>query len=111
MTGGGGGTTSTGAPHAAVDPRNRPTQLQVQGPVPSTVEALPALQSDDVGAEVTATPFAAPQTPLIGVGLPRAIVGLAASSRVRATNAMYRRIVFSLFYATTFVGPAAFTQV
>jgi hypothetical protein len=40
-----------------------PAQLQVQGPLPLTVEAVPAEQSPLVGAALASTPFAAPHTP------------------------------------------------
>ena len=49
-------------------PPFNPAQLQAQGPVPVTVEALPAEQRLVVGAVGTVVPFADPQAPFTGVG-------------------------------------------
>ncbi len=50
--------------HEAVVPPFVPTQVQFHGPVPVTAEAVPTEHSPVVGAEVYATPLAAPQAPL-----------------------------------------------
>jgi hypothetical protein len=57
---------ASGALHAALVPPLLPSHIQAQGPLPVTAVAVPALQRFVVGAVVTATPFAEPQTPLTG---------------------------------------------
>jgi hypothetical protein len=52
------------AEQEAVVPPLEPLQLQFQGPVPVTLEALPAEQRLVVGAVLTVVPFAEPQVPL-----------------------------------------------
>jgi len=51
--------------HTAAEPPLLPAQLQLHGPLPATVEALPALQRLAVGAVLATTPFALPHAPLI----------------------------------------------
>jgi hypothetical protein len=58
-----GGAEASGAPQIAVLPPLLPTQVQVQGPLPVTVVAVPALQRLAVGAVVTPTPAATPHKP------------------------------------------------
>ncbi|MGH7061587.1 MAG: hypothetical protein ACREFH_14465 [Stellaceae bacterium] len=58
---------ASGAEHDAVFPPLLPAQVQVHGLLPLTVEALPAVQRLDVGALLTATLLAEPQTPLTAV--------------------------------------------
>jgi hypothetical protein len=53
---------SSKAEHLAVVPPLLPTQVQLQGPLPLTADAVPALQRLADGA-VTATPAAAPHNP------------------------------------------------
>src|SRR5271157_3818799 len=53
------------AVHTTVAPPLLPAQLQLHGPLPATVDAVPALQRLAVGAVLTATPFALPHVPLI----------------------------------------------
>jgi hypothetical protein len=59
----------TGAEQEAVVPPLVPEQPQLQGPVPVTEVALPLVQRLLLGALLTATPLAEPQTPLTGVGV------------------------------------------
>src|SRR5689334_19885598 len=59
---------SSGALHEALDPPLLPKQLHSHGPVPLTPEAVPELHRPVVGALLTATPLAGPQTPLIARG-------------------------------------------
>jgi hypothetical protein len=54
----------SGALHEAFVPPLLPLHVQFQGPAPVTVVAVPAVQRPVVGAVLTATPFAGPQTPL-----------------------------------------------
>ena len=54
----------TGAEHDAVLPPLLPAQLQFHGPLPVTVDAVPAVQRLPVGAVLAATPFALPHAPL-----------------------------------------------
>ena len=54
--------------HDAVAPPLLPAQLQLHGPLPATVDAVPALQRLFVGAVLTATPFDEPQAPITGEG-------------------------------------------
>jgi hypothetical protein len=58
----------SGALHEEFVPPLLPLHVQAQGPAPVTVVAMPAVQRPAVGAIVTATPFAEPQTPLTAVG-------------------------------------------
>jgi hypothetical protein len=58
-------TLGNGAAHEAVVPPFTPAQLQFQGPVPVSAEAVPVEQRPVVGAPVVATPLAAPQAPLV----------------------------------------------
>src|SRR3954452_4722255 len=53
-----------GVEHCAVAPPLLPPQLQLQGPLPLTAEAMPVLQKFVVGALTIATPLADPQVPL-----------------------------------------------
>ncbi len=53
------------AEHCAVVPPSDPVQFQVHGPVPLTVEALPALQRFVLGAVRKFPVFAEPHMPLI----------------------------------------------
>jgi hypothetical protein len=55
-----GGFCASGAEHCAVVPPPVPMQLQVQGPVPLTVDAVPALHIPELAVVVLATPFAGP---------------------------------------------------
>ena len=55
-----------GAEHDAVVPPLAPAQLQFQGPLPVTADAVPALQRFVVGAVLVAAPFALPHTPFTG---------------------------------------------
>ena len=63
---------ATGASQDAVVPLLMPSQLQVQGPLPETAVAVPALQRPLVGALVAATPLAGPHCPGVqtGAGVP-----------------------------------------
>jgi hypothetical protein len=45
-----------------------PKQVQLHGPEPVTVEAVPAAQRFVVGATVKEAPFAVPQTPIVYAG-------------------------------------------
>jgi hypothetical protein len=56
----------TDALQLALVPPLLPLHVQFHGPVPVTPDAVPAVQSLAVGAVVTATPFAEPQTPRTG---------------------------------------------
>ena len=56
---------ATGAEQLTVVATLGPTHDQVQGPEPETAEAVPAEQRLAVGAELTATPLAVPQTPAV----------------------------------------------
>ena len=60
FTAGGGAT----AEQVAVVPPLLPTQLQIQGPLPVTAVAVPALQRFAVGALVMSAPFEEPHAPL-----------------------------------------------
>src|SRR6185437_2664227 len=53
--------------HDAVEPPLLPMQVHDHGPVPLTVEAVPALQRVGVGLVLVVAPYALPQTPLTGV--------------------------------------------
>jgi len=55
------------AEQLAVVPPLDPVQLHVQGPLPLTVVAVPALQRLVVGAEVNVPPFEEPQEPFTAV--------------------------------------------
>jgi hypothetical protein len=55
-----------GAAQVAVVPPFDPAQVQFQGPLPVTVDGVPALQSLLVGAVLVMTPFAAPHWPFTG---------------------------------------------
>ena len=57
------GAEASGAEQVAVVPPLLPTQVQVQGPLPVTVVAVPALQRLVVGAVVTARFAAVPHEP------------------------------------------------
>ena len=52
-----------GAEHSAVLPPLLSVHIQDHGPVPPTVDAVPALQRPDVGAKAAATPLAGPHEP------------------------------------------------
>ena len=56
--------TSRLAEQLAVDPPFDPVQVQFHGPVPVTVEAVPALQKFELGAVVKLCPFDEPHAPL-----------------------------------------------
>jgi hypothetical protein len=56
----------SGAEHAAAAPPSEPLQVHIQGPLPLIFEALPLVQSPDVGLLLTATLSAMPQTPVTG---------------------------------------------
>jgi len=58
------------AEQLALMPPLEPAQVHAQGPEPVTDEAVPVEQRSVVGAELTAVPLTALQTPLTGVGLP-----------------------------------------
>jgi hypothetical protein len=55
--------TRSGALQLALLPPLLPAHLQFHGPAPVTDEAMPAVHSPVVGAEVTPTPLAEPHTP------------------------------------------------
>jgi hypothetical protein len=57
----------SGALHEELVPPLVPSHIQDQGPLPVTDVAVPAEQRFVLGAPVTETPFAEPQTPLTGV--------------------------------------------
>ena len=59
--------TSNGAEHDAVLPPPEPAQVHVQGPEPETADAVPAEHNPLEGADVLATPLAAPHEPFTGV--------------------------------------------
>jgi hypothetical protein len=70
---------SSEAEQGAVVPPFEPAQLQLKGPLPLTVEAVPALHRLAVGAVVTSVPFALPQAPLtadatLQLGAPSVVV-------------------------------------
>ena len=52
------------AEQLAVVPPFDPAQLQFQGPLPVTADAVPVVQRLDDGAMVTVVPLAMPQEPL-----------------------------------------------
>jgi len=52
--------------HEAFDPPFVPEQVQDQGPLPETTEAVPTEQRFPVGAVTYEPPFAEPQAPLTG---------------------------------------------
>ena len=52
------------AEQLAVEPPPDPAQVQVQGPVPPTVLAVPAVHRLVVGAEAKVPPLDEPQTPM-----------------------------------------------
>ena len=56
------------AEQLAVEPPFEPAQFQLQGPVPLTAEAAPALQRPVVGTLVRPAPFDVPQLPLTAAG-------------------------------------------
>jgi hypothetical protein len=56
----------TGAEHCTVVPVPLPAQLQFQGPVPVTADAIPSLHRLPAGATVVITPFAGPHCPFTG---------------------------------------------
>lgn len=62
------GGSFSGAEHCAVLPPLAPAHDQVQGPLPPTADAEPALHSPAAGAAGVATPFAAPQAPFTRPG-------------------------------------------
>jgi hypothetical protein len=70
------------AEHDAVAPPSLPAQFQYQGPLPMTVDALPALQRLAVGAVLTAMPFALPHLPVISAEQRVNLLQLAASRRL-----------------------------
>ena len=53
----------------AVDPPFDPAQVQIQGPLPVTALAVPALQRLVVGAEAKVPPLDEPHWPLTGVAV------------------------------------------
>lgn len=55
--------------HEALAPPFEPVQLHVKGPVPVTLEAVPALQRLLAGALAAVTPFAEPHAPFVGAGV------------------------------------------
>ena len=57
------------AEQLAAEPPLDPVQLHVQGPLPLTAVAVPALQRLVVGAEVNVPPLDEPHAPLIGVAV------------------------------------------
>ncbi len=60
------------AEQLAVVPPLDPVQLHVQGPVPLTAVAVPALQRLVVGAVVKVPPLDEPHTPFTGVNVKEA---------------------------------------
>ena len=54
--------------HEAVLPPLLPAQLHAHGPLPLTVEAVPAVQRFAVGLALTVVPFALPHAPFTGGG-------------------------------------------
>ena len=56
------------AEQVAVVPPLAPAQLHAHGPLPLTVDAVPALQRLAVGALLSVPPFEAPHAPFTGVG-------------------------------------------
>jgi hypothetical protein len=54
---------ATGAEHDAFVPPLTPAQLQFQGPLPDTADAVPALQRPLTGAALVTIPFAGPHAP------------------------------------------------
>jgi hypothetical protein len=60
------GILSIGVAHCAAEPPLMPSHTQVQGPLPVTPAALPALQRLVAGALITAWPLDDPQAPLTG---------------------------------------------
>ena len=59
------GVGGAAALHEAVSPPLEPAQVQVHGPVPLSVEAVPAEQRLAVGAVVSVLPLAEPHTPSV----------------------------------------------
>jgi len=64
----GEGVLPTGAAQEAAVPPFEPVHAQSHGPVPVTIEALPAAQRFVVGVLPTGTPFAEPHEPLTSCG-------------------------------------------
>jgi hypothetical protein len=60
--------TASSSEHDTVRPPLLPTQVQLQGPLPVTAVAMPALQSPLVGAVLVMTPFAVPHNPSTRLG-------------------------------------------
>ena len=58
------------AEQLAVEPPLEPAQDQLQGPLPETVDAVPAEQRPVVGLLVREAPFDPPQLPLTAVLVP-----------------------------------------
>jgi hypothetical protein len=56
---------STGAEHDGEEPLREPLHFHVHSPDPSTAEAMPDAHKSVLGAALTATPFAAPHSPLM----------------------------------------------
>ena len=70
------GVAASCAEQVAVAPPSLPAQLHDQGPVPLTVDAVPALQRLAAGALAKLPPFAEPHCPLTG-SPPEATVSVA----------------------------------
>ena len=78
------------AEQVAVVPPLLPTQLQLQGPVPVTVVAVPALQSLVVGALVKPAPFEGPHAPVTRLGCFSACAGPETMNERRKANTARR---------------------
>jgi hypothetical protein len=112
-------TDCSGALHEELVPPLLPSHIQAQGPDPVTVVAAPAVQRLVVGAIVTATPFAEPQTPLMATDCSGALheefVPPLLPSHIQAQGpdpvtvvaapAVQRLVVGAVVTATPFAGP------
>lgn len=58
----------------AVVPPPEPVHVQLHGPVPPTVEAVPVEHNPAAGALLTATPFAEPHVPFVTVAVAQEVV-------------------------------------
>jgi hypothetical protein len=84
--GGGGGGEASCATQVAVFPPLLPTQVQVQGPLPVTAVAVPALQRLVVGALVRLVPFEESHTPVTRLGCFCACAGPKTMNEMRRVN-------------------------
>jgi hypothetical protein len=81
---------ASGAEQYAVVPPWLPAQVQFQGPLPVTVDGVPALQSPLVGAVPVMTPFAEPHVPITRCGCFCACAGPTTINEMRKANIVGR---------------------